>query len=319
MSEGKKTITKKIKFENLPTINKVSRFYPEETCPICTEKFSEEPDKPIALLNCGHQFHEDELMQWYKNSNKCPTCKEVITRKKTIFVDTNVKTGKRKRTFATSDNQDYNTKKTNINLNTHLNLRETYRISNQLEVTLTSVAQLFYDHIYNYFDKDIPDYFNYCCRTPEMEKLFTIVATLRKVYPDNVTDKDICLSLIYCYYGLVLSEQGQGPDKEVVTYSIVKNNADNANHCLQIIKDISWQNDTEIFKQLRNYFLFGDYASTARGIKKQDILKINKKINKIKIDIEKLSKEIKQSTSSKKSKKSKGKLSKKTRKNKKVK
>ena len=50
------------------------------TCTICYADFSEEPDKPVAELNCSskHIFHAECLKRWVATNNTCPLCKEVI-------------------------------------------------------------------------------------------------------------------------------------------------------------------------------------------------------------------------------------------------
>ena len=50
------------------------------TCTICFVDFMEEPERPIAVLECSskHVFHSDCLKKWVVNNNTCPLCKEVI-------------------------------------------------------------------------------------------------------------------------------------------------------------------------------------------------------------------------------------------------
>ena len=46
----------------------------------------------IITLNCGHKFHKDELIQWYKrkrNNCTCPTCRAPIANEMEQFISPN--------------------------------------------------------------------------------------------------------------------------------------------------------------------------------------------------------------------------------------
>ena len=44
----------------------------EQTCSICIE-----PVKNIPLI-CGHAFHDECVLEWFKNNNTCPNCRHII-------------------------------------------------------------------------------------------------------------------------------------------------------------------------------------------------------------------------------------------------
>lgn len=57
-----------------------------DDCPVCVEKFLVLPDTPeevvdessargIALLPCGHAYHNQCLKQWLGQANSCPVCR----------------------------------------------------------------------------------------------------------------------------------------------------------------------------------------------------------------------------------------------------
>ena len=49
--------------------------YKEPFCSICYEEYNNELD--VVETNCGHQFHKDCLLKWWKikNSNDCSYCR----------------------------------------------------------------------------------------------------------------------------------------------------------------------------------------------------------------------------------------------------
>eukprot|EP01129_Flabellula_baltica_P003932 TRINITY_DN13673_c0_g1_i1.p1 TRINITY_DN13673_c0_g1~~TRINITY_DN13673_c0_g1_i1.p1 ORF type:complete len:416 (+),score=76.23 TRINITY_DN13673_c0_g1_i1:105-1250(+) len=50
---------------------------PEEpNCPVCIEPFTEEK-KAYKLPKCGHEFHSDCLVKWYRGYISCPVCSEI--------------------------------------------------------------------------------------------------------------------------------------------------------------------------------------------------------------------------------------------------
>ena len=44
----------------------------EQTCSICMEKVENIP------LKCGHAFHDECVLEWFKINNTCPNCRCVI-------------------------------------------------------------------------------------------------------------------------------------------------------------------------------------------------------------------------------------------------
>ncbi|ELU07139.1 hypothetical protein CAPTEDRAFT_215502, partial [Capitella teleta] len=52
------------------------------SCLICTEQFNSHRD--VAATQCGHVFHQECLLNWFRQSPTCPQCRERIQHKKII-------------------------------------------------------------------------------------------------------------------------------------------------------------------------------------------------------------------------------------------
>jgi len=68
----------------------------DENCGICLKNFEKDNNNQIIddiiTLNCGHKFHKDELIEWYKrkrNNSTCPTCRAPIADEMQQFVPPN--------------------------------------------------------------------------------------------------------------------------------------------------------------------------------------------------------------------------------------
>ena len=60
----------------------VSSDYVDESCALCTEKFSDTPEWPIRRTPCNHAFHWTCLQHLLRNragQPKCPMCRSVLT------------------------------------------------------------------------------------------------------------------------------------------------------------------------------------------------------------------------------------------------
>lgn len=72
---------------SLPTyLDKLLVNLTQDDCPVCVESFLGFPDLPpdpdreglslgIALLPCGHAYHDACLKQWLPQANSCPICR----------------------------------------------------------------------------------------------------------------------------------------------------------------------------------------------------------------------------------------------------
>lgn len=48
-----------------------------ESCVICTEKFSINED--VLLLSCNHAYHKDCIQKWFQEQNMCPICRKKVS------------------------------------------------------------------------------------------------------------------------------------------------------------------------------------------------------------------------------------------------
>lgn len=65
---------KRVKFKDISSCNQE-----QNKCTICLDEFNDDDD--IIELKCGHHFHEECIVHWFKTcSNKCPICREEIAR-----------------------------------------------------------------------------------------------------------------------------------------------------------------------------------------------------------------------------------------------
>lgn len=49
----------------------------KDDCVICLKEFGEGGgEKSILTTTCGHDFHDDCVMDWFKASDRCPLCRK---------------------------------------------------------------------------------------------------------------------------------------------------------------------------------------------------------------------------------------------------
>ena len=84
-----------------------------------------------------------------------------------------------------------------------------------------------------YYDDEIED-INVCCTDYEFVFLEKIAMSLKNVFP-NISDKDICIAIVYTYYGLNLGEQ----TTDYITPNIYKHYADNADAVFELYLTIT--------------------------------------------------------------------------------
>ena len=56
--------------------NKIKQVYDDKNCSICLDDFKDEDE--VYQLKCSHVFHKSCFDEWFKRSNKCPLCKNII-------------------------------------------------------------------------------------------------------------------------------------------------------------------------------------------------------------------------------------------------
>lgn len=44
-------------------------------CPVCFETVSSQNTSVSKRLSCGHSFHIDCILRWFKESDSCPVCR----------------------------------------------------------------------------------------------------------------------------------------------------------------------------------------------------------------------------------------------------
>ena len=69
-----------IKLYNHTDITKfVSNREVSESCSICREQYSIEPNKKTILMGCSHDFHMECLQKWINSDNNtCPICRDAV-------------------------------------------------------------------------------------------------------------------------------------------------------------------------------------------------------------------------------------------------
>jgi len=84
-----------------------------------------------------------------------------------------------------------------------------------------------------YYHDEIQD-INVCCTDYEFVFLTKIAGSLKKAFP-NISDKDICIAIIYTYYGLNLGEQ----TTDYITPNIYKDYADEKDSVFELYLTIT--------------------------------------------------------------------------------
>lgn len=64
-------------------------------CVVCSEAFRGNSDEMVCAVQCGHVFHVDCLLEWFRRRTTCPYCQEPATADQMVHiflieVDTNI-------------------------------------------------------------------------------------------------------------------------------------------------------------------------------------------------------------------------------------
>jgi hypothetical protein len=128
-----------------------------------------------------------------------------------------------------------------------------------MKQTIIDVESYFIDKICNkiYSKSELKD-INTCCNNYELYFLTKIALDLKEVYP-KISDKDICISIIYTYYGLNLGEQ----TTDYITPTIYKDYADDNFdvfnlYILITTGDIMYKN-TNLSSKIRSFIQTGEF------------------------------------------------------------
>jgi hypothetical protein len=57
-------------------VNDLCAVHHKQTCLICLEEVSSLNSKNSKKLSCHHSFHYECILEWYKQSDLCPTCRQ---------------------------------------------------------------------------------------------------------------------------------------------------------------------------------------------------------------------------------------------------
>jgi hypothetical protein len=124
-NKNKKTLKKFVTFarskKNIKKHKKRTKKYfkggvgdDDENCGICLKNFEKDNNNQIIddiiSLNCGHKFHKDELIEWYKrkkNNSTCPTCRAPIADEMQQFVPPNSEDSEDSGESSDSSMEDY--------------------------------------------------------------------------------------------------------------------------------------------------------------------------------------------------------------------
>ena len=144
-----------------------------------------------------------------------------------------------------------------------------------MERTFRQVETYFSDQIYKHVSRVILEKQNICCEEKEIHDfLLPIALTLKRAFPE-MTDKDICITIIYTYYALNLNEQTE----DFMNNKIYKNYADNPARVEQLYLEITTQNimfeNRDLSSAIRRYMLLGHNGGKKRKNNKKG--KNNKK------------------------------------------
>jgi len=124
---------------------------------------------------------------------------------------------------------------------------------------IREVEDFFTDKICNkiYYEDELKD-INVCCSDYEILFLKKIAIELKKSQP-NMSKKDVCIAIIYTYYGLNLGEQ----TTDYITPNIFKDYADDNNAVFDLylkitIGDIIYDNEN-LSSKIRRFMQTGKY------------------------------------------------------------
>ena len=125
--------------------------------------------------------------------------------------------------------------------------------------TIKEVDDYFIDKICNkiYSKHELED-INVSCNNDILLLLTRFVYKLKEMYP-NISDKDICIAIIYSYYGLNLGEQ----TTDYITPTIYEDYADDKDVVFNLYIDITTgdiiQNNENLSSKIRRFIQTGEF------------------------------------------------------------
>jgi len=129
---------------------------------------------------------------------------------------------------------------------------------------IKEVEDYFVDKICNkiYSTQELKE-INIHCDHNVIRSLIYFVYELKEVYP-TISDKDICIAVIYTYYGLNLGEQ----TTDYITPTIYQDYADDKETVFKLYIDITtgdiMQNDENLSSKIRRFIQTGEFYSILR-------------------------------------------------------
>lgn len=125
--------------------------------------------------------------------------------------------------------------------------------------TIKEVDDYFIDKICNkiYSEDELKD-INVSCNNDILLLLTKFVYKLKEMYP-NISDKDICIAIVYTYYGLNLGEQ----TTDYITPTIYEDYADDKDVVFNLYIDITSgdiiQNNENLSSKIRRFIQTGEF------------------------------------------------------------
>lgn len=128
-----------------------------------------------------------------------------------------------------------------------------------MDQTIKEVKDFFVDKICNkIYSKDELKNINVSCNNDILLLLTKFVYKLKEVYP-NISDKDICITIVYTYYGLNLGEQ----TTDYITPTIYEDYADDKDVVFNLYIDITTgdiiQNNENLSSKIRRFIQTGEF------------------------------------------------------------
>jgi hypothetical protein len=125
---------------------------------------------------------------------------------------------------------------------------------------IKEVENYFVDKICNkIYSKDELKDINVSCNNDILLLLTKFVYKLKEVYP-NISDKDICIAIVYTYYGLNLGEQ----TTDYITPTIYEDYADDKDVVFNLYIDITTgdiiQNNENLSSKIRRFIQTGEFT-----------------------------------------------------------
>jgi len=128
-----------------------------------------------------------------------------------------------------------------------------------MDQTIKEVKDYFVDKICNkIYSKDELKDINVSCNNDILLLLTKFVYKLKEMYP-NISDKDICIAIVYTYYGLNLGEQ----TTDYITPTIYEDYADDKDVVFNLYIDITAgdiiQNNENLSSKIRRFIQTGEF------------------------------------------------------------